>query len=339
MPEAASKTAWLFPGQGTQKVGMGLALYETSPAARDVFERADRALGWSLSELCFEGPEEKLTLTEHAQPAIVATSIAALSALEELHGSLPNPDFAAGHSLGEYSALVAAGALTLEEAVRLVHLRGAAMQRAVPPGAGGMAAIIGADDARVEELCREAARDDVLAPANFNAPGQTVVAGHAAAIERVMALAAESKLKAIPLRVSAPFHCSLMRPAARELAAALRAVHPRELAFAVVSNVDATPNRDASKVADLLVRQMDAPVRFRQSISLMADAGVVHAFEIGPGSVLSGLVKRIDKRIRVESVSDPESLAAARATTGALPCDAARQENPGRPTLPGSSPE
>lgn len=323
-----AKTAWLFPGQGTQKVGMGRALYESSAAARSVFDRADEALGWPLSKLCFEGPEQTLTLTEHAQPAIVTASIAALAALEESLGALPKPDFAAGHSLGEYTALVAAGALTLKQAVRLVHLRGAAMQRAVPAGTGGMAAIIGADDARVEELCLEAAGDEVLAPANFNAPGQTVVAGHRAAIERVMALARAFKLKAIPLKVSAPFHCSLMRPAARELATGLRELEPGELAFPVVSNVDATPNRDAGKVVGLLIRQMDAPVRFRQSVSLMADAGVTLALEIGPGGVLSGLVKRTDRRIQVHAVSDPESVAAVAKLGSLTSRDAPRQENP-----------
>ncbi len=301
--------AWLFPGQGTQEVGMGKALCDASAAARAVFERADAALGFSISKLCFEGPKEELTLTKHTQPAILTASVAALAAIREAHPNLQSPAFAAGHSLGEYSALVAASALTLEDAVRLVHLRGRAMQEAVPEGQGAMAAILGGDADSVRALCEAAAEGEALAPANFNAPGQVVISGAAAAVQRASALAAGRKLKAIPLNVSAPFHCSLMAPAARAVEQALGGVTIGDLAFPVVSNVEGTPNREAARVPELLVRQIDGAVRWDASVSIMAEAGVTRALEIGPGRVLAGLVKRIDKRIQVLSVGDPESLA------------------------------
>jgi [acyl-carrier-protein] S-malonyltransferase len=287
---------------------MGRALALSSPAARSVFERADAALGYSISKLCFEGPLDELTLTENAQPAIVTASMAALSALKEAVPELSPPSFALGHSLGEYSALVAAGALTLEEAVRLVHLRGKAMQDAVPPGKGAMAAILGSDPEGVADLCRAAAAGEVLSPPNFNAPGQIVVSGQASAVARAVELAQERKLKAIPLKVSAPFHCALMAPAARAVEAALSDVKLGRLAFPVVANVDARPNQDEARVAELLVRQIDAPVRWEESIAFVAEAGVTRALEIGPGKVLAGLVKRIDKRIQVLGCFDPERL-------------------------------
>lgn len=301
--------AWLFPGQGTQDVGMGKAFYEASPAARAVFERADAALGFSISKLCFEGPKEELTLTKHTQPAILTVSVAALAALREAHPSLPQPAFAAGHSLGEYSALVASGALSLEDAVKLVHLRGRAMQDAVPEGEGAMAAILGGDAESARQLCLDAAQGEVLAPANFNAPGQVVISGARGAVERATALAGERKLKAIPLNVSAPFHCSLMAPAARAVEKALGDVAIQPLAFPVVANVEASANREAARVPELLVRQIDGAVLWDQSVVAMAEAGVTRALEIGPGKVLAGLVKRIDKRIQVLSVSDPDALA------------------------------
>ena len=292
-------TAWLFPGQGTQQVGMGKQLYESSPAAREIWARADAALGFSLKRLCFEGPEAELTLTKNAQPAIVTTSIAALAAIREALPSLPLPACAAGHSLGEYSALVAAGALGFEDAVRLVHLRGQAMQDAVPEGLGGMAAIMGGD----------AAEGEVVSPANFNAPGQIVISGHKTAVARAAALAGERKLKAILLNVSAPFHCSLMAPAAARMKTALSHVKLGSLAFPVLPNVEGRPNSDATRVAELLVRQVDSPVQWQQTILAIAEAGVTSALEIGPGKVLAGLVKRIDKRVSVLSVGDPEGLA------------------------------
>jgi [acyl-carrier-protein] S-malonyltransferase len=295
---------------------MGKALAEASPAAREVFSRADAALGFSISKLCFEGPAEELTLTKHAQPAIVTSSIAALAALREVFPELPLPRFALGHSLGEYSALVAAGALTLEDAVRLVHLRGSAMQEAVPPGQGAMAAIMGGDPAGVAALCEEAAAGDVLSPANFNAPGQIVISGAASAVARAVELAAARKLKAIPLKVSAPFHCALMAPAARAVEAALGKITLGPLAFPVVANVDAKPNRESSRVPALLVRQIDAPVRWEESVAGVASAGVARALEIGPGKVLAGLVKRIDKRISVQGVFEPDKLGEVRAFLG-----------------------
>jgi [acyl-carrier-protein] S-malonyltransferase len=304
------KTAWLFPGQGTQEVGMGKALCEASPAARACFEAADRALGFALSKLCFEGPQEELTLTKNAQPAILTASIAALAAWREASPGLENPSFAAGHSLGEYSALVAAGALAFEDAVRVVHLRGRAMQEAVPEGHGAMAAIMGGEAEQVSALCAEAAAGDVLAPANFNSPGQIVISGSAAAVARAVELAGAKKLKAIPLKVSAPFHSALMAPAARAVEAALAKLVIRPLAFPVVANVDAKPNGDAARVAELLVRQVDGPVRWQESVAFMAEAGVTTAFEVGPGKVLAGLVKRIDKRISVASRFEPGSFSA-----------------------------
>jgi [acyl-carrier-protein] S-malonyltransferase len=285
---------------------MGKELYGSSAAAREVWERADAALGFSLRKLCFEGPEAELTLTKYAQPAIVTASIAALAAVREALPSLPPPGFAAGHSLGEYSALVASSALAFEDAVRLVHLRGQAMQEAVPEGLGGMAAIMGGDAAAVEALCKDAGAGEVVAPANFNAPGQIVISGHKTAVARAAALASERKLKAIVLNVSAPFHCSLMAPAAIRMKAALAEVRLGELKFPVLPNVEARPNQDVARVAELLVRQVDSPVQWEQTILWMAQAGVTAALEIGPGKVLAGLAKRIDKRVSVLSVGDTE---------------------------------
>jgi [acyl-carrier-protein] S-malonyltransferase len=222
---------------------------------------------------------------------------------------LPAPVYAAGHSLGEYSALVAAGALLLSDAVRLVHLRGRAMQDAVPAGVGAMAAIIGGEAEALSEFCERAAQGEVVACANFNAPGQIVISGHKAAVERASALAAEQKLKAIPLNVSAPFHCSLMAPAARAVETALGQIQIGLLSFPVIANTTAQANADAAQVGKLLVRQIDSPVLWQQSVQAMAEAGVTHALEIGPGKVLAGLVKRIDKRVQVLSVGDAESIA------------------------------
>ncbi len=288
---------------------MGKALYDAFPKAREVFERADAALGWSISKLCFEGPESELTLTANTQPAIVTTSIAALEAVRASVPELGQPVFAAGHSLGEYSALIAAGALSLEDGVRLVHLRGRAMQEAVPKGQGAMAAVMGGDAEAVARLCADAAGSEVVSPANFNAPGQVVIAGHAAAVARASELAASRKLKAIPLKVSAPFHCALMAPAARAVEQALAEVEIGPLAFPVISNVEGRPNSDPARVRELLVRQIDSPVLWSQSMLHMAEAGVDHALEIGPGKVLAGLARRIDKRVRVQLAGDPAAVA------------------------------
>lgn len=302
-------TAWLFPGQGTQQVGMGKELYGSSAAARQVWERADAALGFSLKSLCFEGPEAELTLTKHAQPAIVTASIAALAAMREAVPALPLPACGAGHSLGEYSALVASGALGFEDALKLVHLRGQAMQEAVPAGLGGMAAILGGDTDAVEALCRDAAQGEILSPANFNTPGQIVISGHKTAVDRAAALAGERKLKASVLNVSAPFHCALMAPAAARMKTALAGVSIGALGFPVYANVEAAPNADAARVAELLVKQVDSPVLWDRTVAAMAEAGVVKALEIGPGKILANMAKRIDKRIAVLSVGDSEAVA------------------------------
>lgn len=289
---------------------MGKDLVERSAAAKDVFARADAALGEPLSRLVLEGPEDQLTLTANAQPAIVMTSIAALAAIREKYPNLPVPRFAAGHSLGEYSALVAAGAISLEDAVRLVRARGRAMQEAVPPGEGAMAAIMGIEGPRLEVICREVAEEtgEVVSCANFNAPGQIVIAGSAKAVARASERAGEEKAKAIPLKVSAPFHCALMAPAAKVVADELAKVEVKPLAFPVVANVDARPNTEPARVKDLLVRQVDGAVRWEQAVRLMHMEGISHCIEIGPGKVLAGLCKRIAKDMKVLSVGDGASL-------------------------------
>ena len=302
------KVAWVFPGQGSQSVGMGREIFEASAAARDVLAKADQALAEPLSKLIAEGPEETLTLTANTQPAIVTVSCAVLAAMREAVPTLGAPAFAAGHSLGEYSALVAASSLALEDAVRLVRARGRAMQEAVPPGEGAMAAIMGLDPEKIEDVCKRAAQGEIVSPANFNAPGQVVIAGHAAAVARANELASAEKGKAIPLKVSAPFHCALMAPAARVVGSELDRVNVNPLAFPVVANVDAKPNTDPSRVKDLLVRQVDGPVRWEATIRLMASEGVTHILEIGPGKVLAGLIKRITKEIKVLSVGDAAAL-------------------------------
>jgi len=296
---------------------MGKDLLASSRAAKEIFDRADAALGEKLSQLILEGPESELTLTANAQPAIVTMSIASLAAIREKYPELVKaPRFAAGHSLGEYSALVAAGALTLEDAVRIVRARGRAMQDAVPPGHGAMAAIMGVDASVLEDLCRQvegekdAAGDayGVVSCANFNAPGQIVIAGTAKAVARVSERAGEAKGKAIPLKVSAPFHCALMAPAGKVVAEELEKVTVKPLSFPVVANVDAKANVDPSRVKELLVRQVDGAVRWEQAVRLMHSEGITHAIEIGPGKVLAGLGKRIAKEIKIASVGDVPSL-------------------------------
>jgi [acyl-carrier-protein] S-malonyltransferase len=300
--------AWLFPGQGSQAVGMAADVLSASPAARKVFARVDEALDEPLSRIVLEGPEDALTLTANAQPALVATSSALLAAIRERLPDLTPPTFAAGHSLGEYSALVAAGAIALEDAVRVVRARGMAMQEAVPAGTGAMAAIMGIAADRLEALCAECAQGEVVAPANFNAPGQIVIAGHAAAVARVGERVVAEKGRAIPLKVSAPFHCALMAPAARALEDRITTLRVDRPQFPIVANFDARPNTDAGRVKELLVRQIDGAVRWDESVRLMAAEGVTHALEIGPGKVLAGLAKRITKDLKVLSVGDVASL-------------------------------
>lgn len=303
--------AFIFPGQGSQAPGMGRELAEAHAAARAVFEEADDALGFALSRLCFEGPAEELQLTENTQPAILATSVAALRAAEA--EGMARPDFVAGHSLGEYSALVAAGALTLGEAVRIVRGRGRYMQEAVPVGAGAMAAVIGADLSTIEAVCAETRQgEEVCAPANINSPGQIVIAGSAAAVERAMPLLKERGAKrAIPLKVSAPFHCALMLPAQERLAADLEAAKFQDLRVPLVTNVDAALIRTAQQARDALVRQVSSPVRWRESVELLTREGVNTFVEVGPGKVLSGLVRQTAPQSRCLNVEDAASLKAA----------------------------
>lgn len=310
--ERSANVAWLFPGQGSQVVGMGKDVAEVSEAARRVFERADAALGEPLSSLCFEGPMEDLTLTANTQPALVTVSMALVAALRERVPDLAPPRFAAGHSLGEYSALAAAGALELEDAVRVCRLRGVAMQAAVPAGEGAMAAVMALDAAVVAEICAAEAHDEIVSLANYNAPGQVVIAGHAAAVARVSAVVGKRQGKAILLKVSAPFHCALMRPARDRLAPDLERIEIQPLAFPVIANVDAEPNADPTRVKDLLLRQIDGAVLWTAIFERMAAEGVTHALEIGPGKVLAGLGKRIVKSIKVASVSDVAGIDAVR---------------------------
>jgi [acyl-carrier-protein] S-malonyltransferase len=304
--------ALLFPGQGSQAVGMGRDVFEASSAAHATFEAADRALGFTLSTLCFEGPEEELRRTELQQPAILTTSIALLRALEERQPQLPA--FVAGHSLGEYSALVAAGALAFEDAVVLVNRRGRFMQEAVAPGKGAMAALMGLEPEAVDAACRAAAAETgaVVSPANYNSPQQTVIAGEAAGVERAIALAKERGAKrAVALPVSAPFHCALMRPAAERLAIELARVRFRDPRTPVITNVEAAPNTSAARIPTLLEEQVTAPVRFIESVRKLAALGVTRVIEIGPGSVLTGLVARIERglaRANVASREDVEAL-------------------------------
>ena len=298
-----SRLALLFPGQGSQSVGMGKTLVEASPAARAVFEEADAVLGFPLTRLCFEGPETELQKTANTQPAILTHSVAAFRDLESRFPErLEGTAFAAGHSLGEYSANVAAGALTFADAVRLVRSRGERMQEAVPSGVGAMAAILGLAPEAVEAACRDAAQGEVVAPANFNSPEQTVIAGHTAAVARASALCTERGAKrAVALPVSAPFHCALMAPAREKMTPLLESTVFREARWPIVTNVDAAPAIGGSALRRALVRQIDSTVRWVESVRRLAADGVTRGLEIGPGTVLSGLVRRIDKAVKVES--------------------------------------
>ena len=302
------KLALLFPGQGSQAVGMGRALAAISGAARQVFDEADAVLGFPLSRLCFEGPEEELRMTVNTQPAILAHSIAALRDLEaRFPHRLDGAAFAAGHSLGEYSANVAVGALSFADALRLVRERGRFMQEAVPAGVGSMAAIVGLPPEEVEAACAEVAGGEIVAPANFNSPEQTVIAGHAAAVGRACErCTARGAKRAIPLPVSAPFHCALMAPARERMRPLLEAAEMRDGRLPVVTNVDATPVSRPAQLRDALLRQIDSPVRWVESVRRLAADGVDRVIEIGRGTVLSGLVKRIDRSIRLESYGGPE---------------------------------
>jgi [acyl-carrier-protein] S-malonyltransferase len=305
--------AFVFPGQGSQAVGMGQALAEAFPAARELFEEVDEALKQRLFKLMREGPESELTLTENAQPALMAVSLAAVRVLEREMGCRLSDKaaFVAGHSLGEYSALAAGGAFQVADAARLLKRRGRAMQKAVPVGEGAMAALIGADLEQAEAIAKEAAQGEVCAPANDNAPGQVVVSGHKAAVERAVALAAGRGIKrSVMLPVSAPFHCALMKPAADEMAEALVEAKILPPAVPVVANVTAAPVKDPETIRRLLVEQVTGLVRWRESVLAMKMAGVDTIVELGAGKVLSGLVKRIDRDIGASSAGTPEELEA-----------------------------
>jgi [acyl-carrier-protein] S-malonyltransferase len=286
---------------------MGKDLAENFTVARDAFAEADDALGFSLSRLCFNGPEEELRLTANTQPAILATSIAALRVVQKETACVPG--YAAGHSLGEYSALVATGAMGFADALRTVRSRGTFMQEAVPVGVGAMAAILGVEPDQLAEICAEAAQGEVVSPANFNSPGQIVIAGHTGAVGRAIEIAkARGFREAMLLPVSAPFHCSLMTPAGERLAEVLGRIETSPLQVPVVSNVEAQPNSDHQRVKELLVRQVSAPVQWDASVRRMVELGVTSFVEIGPGKVLSGLVKRITKEVETRNLEDTAGL-------------------------------
>ncbi len=299
-------TAFIFPGQGSQYVGMGKELFENFSVAKRVFEEADDTLHFSVSALCFEGPEDLLKLTENTQPAILTTSVGALRVLEAEKGI--TPQFAAGHSLGEYSALVASGGLTFSEAVKIVRLRGKFMQEAVPPGEGAMAAVLGMEKDQIEKLCQEVSSGEVLAPANFNCPGQIVIAGHSKAVERAMERVKREGKKAVLLPVSAPFHSPLMRPAGERLEKALEEISVSDLTIPVVTNVEAEVNSSKDRVKGLLVAQVSNPVRWEESMRKTIEKGVEQVLEIGPGKVLAGLMKRIDSRVETKNLEDLQTL-------------------------------
>ncbi|HMK52636.1 MAG TPA: ACP S-malonyltransferase [Thermodesulfobacteriota bacterium] len=299
-------TAFIFPGQGSQHVGMGKEFYDNFSVARRVFEEAEDSVRFSISKLCFEGPEETLKLTENTQPAMLAASIAALRVLETEKGI--TPQFSAGHSLGEYSALVASGALAFPETIRIVRLRGKFMQEAVPVGAGAMAALLGMEREQVERLCEEVSSGEVLTPANFNCPGQIVIAGHSKAVERAIERVKQEGKKAVLLPVSAPFHSPLMKPAGERLEKALEEISVNDLKIPVVTNVEAEVNTLKERVKGLLVAQVSSPVRWEESMRRMGEKGIEKVLEIGPGKVLSGLMKRIDPRIETGNLEDLQTL-------------------------------
>ena len=302
--------AFVFPGQGSQSPGMGKDLVENFSVSRQVFEEVDDAVGFPLSRLCFEGPAEELQLTENTQPAILSVSVAAYRALES--NGFPKPAFVAGHSLGEYSALVAAGVLRLSDAVKTVRQRGRYMQEAVPVGIGAMAAVMGAELSDIEKVCKDVSGDEVCSPANINAPNQVVIAGNANAIDRAIeGLKEVGAKRVVKLNVSAPFHCALMKPAQDRLEKDLGQLSFSEAMVPVVTNVDAAVTKDPAVMRDSLIRQVSSPVRWLESMRLLIDQGVQTFVEIGPGKVLSGLMRQISRDVNCFNVEDTASLQAA----------------------------
>ena len=302
-----TKIAYIFPGQGSQVVGMGKDLFDNFAASREVFEEANDALGFSLSEMCFSGGETDLQLTANTQPAILTTSVAAFRAMEA--EDFPVPDFVAGHSLGEYSALVAANAVRFSDAVKTVRKRGSYMQESVPVGVGAMAAILGLDLQTVEDGCREAAINEICSPANINSPVQIVIAGNESAVDRAIEiLKAKGAKRAIKLNVSAPFHCDLMLPAQEKLEKDLAEIEYNDLRFPLIENVSAEENSIAERVKTALTEQVSKPVRWSQSVELLINNGVETFIEVGAGKVLAGLVRQINRDVRCLNVGDMESL-------------------------------
>jgi len=302
-----AKWAFLFPGQGSQYVGMGKDLKENFKVAADIFAEADEALHEDLTKLCFEGPEDDPKLTRNTQPAILTVSIAALRVLQQETGLVPA--MTAGHSLGEYSALVASGALRFADAVTIVRKRGTFMQEAVPVGVGGMAAVLGMETDALEKICRESAEGQAVAPANYNCPGQIVISGHMEAVKRAAARAeAAGAKKVVMLPVSAPFHSSLMKPAAEKLGKTLEAVTVQELKIPVLSNVEADFYPGKDDVKRLLTEQVDHPVRWIEEMEKMVREGVDKCVEIGPGKVLNGLVRKISRETAMQSIENPDSI-------------------------------
>ena len=305
--------AFVFPGQGAQVIGMGRALAEAYPASKAVFDEVDEALGEKLSALIWEGEQDSLTLTENAQPALMATSIAAMRALESEGIEVSSAAYVAGHSLGEYSALCAAGSLTLADTARLLRLRGRAMQEAVPVGVGAMAALLGLDFAAATAVAKEAAQGEICQAANDNDPGQVVVSGHKGAVERAVEIAkAKGAKRALLLPVSAPFHCALMQPAAIAMADALSQVDIEAPKVPLVANVTAHDVDDPATIRSLLVEQVTGSVRWRESVEFMVENGVTEFWEIGAGKALSGMVRRIAKEVATRAVGTPEDVAAAK---------------------------
>ena len=315
------KVAFVFPGQASQYPGMGKELSEKYPSARAVFDEADKALGFPISRLCFEGTEEDLKLTANTQPAILACSVAIFRVVEERGLS---PDFVAGHSLGEYSALVAAGSLKFSDAIQLVRKRGTFMQDAVPAGVGAMAAIMGLSPAVVADACKRAAENEICAPANLNSHEQTVISGHAAAVKRAVEIASQLGAKrAVMLPVSAPFHSALMMPAQEKLAVELKKVHFASLRVPLVTNVDADTETSGDEARDALIRQVSMPVRWEESVRSLIDEGVNTFVEVGPSRVLTGLLRQIERSVATLNVEDEKSLAATLEKVAGARSDAA----------------